>query len=58
MGSSNEINVVRNDYLKQNYIKDCPESFPISALPTVQIQSQKCICKIFLKTSTLFAQIS
>jgi len=50
MGSSNDINNDNNVYLKQNCIEGCPESFPISALTTVQAQSKKCICKIFLKS--------
>ena len=49
MGSSYNINNDNNVYLKQNCIEGCPESFPISALPTVQDQSKKCICKLFLK---------
>ena len=50
MGSSNDINDINEDYLKQNSIKNYPKAFPISALTIVQNQSKKCICKIFLKS--------
>ena len=50
MGSSNEINDMKKDYVRQNSIKNYPKSFPISALTIIHNQSEKCICKLFLKS--------
>ena len=50
MGSSNDINDVNDDFLKQQCIKNYPKSFPISAFSIMQDQSKKYICKIFIKS--------
>lgn len=53
MGGSYNKNSVKDAYLKQKFIEGCTESFPILALPTMQEQSKKCICKLFLKSGGL-----
>ena len=50
MGFSFDNNTYHEPYLQQKTIKNYPKSLPISALPIIESQSKKCICKIFLKS--------